>query len=287
MLKRQLCLESVSRRLLLFSLSLFALVSPSALANPMPSEAAPASTEVPAPASPMIETSQQQNEQQQNDPLGSPHPIPWHWVLQTQEQVSSTQGAGTRYYRSPALISPDGQYAAYSRIQLQVKPEMYHSRVTSVMFVENLSTKHLRAVTAASPLGNNPLTATEETLKPGMISILTPVAWSQNGDRILARQFEGWFNTSDASDYAVVWDRKGDRSSTITPNPVQYEIAVLLGWSQSHPDQVLFRAGNLGEENWSMWAVDPQGETHLATNDHPMVFGKLVNNIWAGPQAYR
>ncbi len=282
MFKCQLSLERFSLKSLLFSLSLFALVTPSALANPIPSEVVPASVEVPAPASTMIETSQQQN-----DPLGSPHPIPWTWVLQTQDQVSSTYGTGTRYYRSPSLISPDGQYAAYSRIQLQVSPELYNSRVTSVMFVENLSTKHLRAVTAASPLGNNPLTATEETLRPGIISILTPVAWSAAGDRVLARQFEGWFSTSDASDYAVVWDRNGDRTHTITPNPVRYEISVLLGWSQVHPNQVLFRAGNLGEENWSMWAVNPEGETILAIDDQPMVFGKLVNNIWAGPQAYR
>ena len=76
----------------------------------------------------------------QLDPLDSPHPVPWNWVMATYAELNASQSVGVRYYRSPSLLSPDGQYAAYSRIQMQGQPELHHSRVTSVMFVENLQT---------------------------------------------------------------------------------------------------------------------------------------------------
>uniref|UniRef100_A0ACD5GTG6 Uncharacterized protein n=1 Tax=Desertifilum tharense IPPAS B-1220 TaxID=1781255 RepID=A0ACD5GTG6_9CYAN len=175
----------------------------------------------------------------------------------------------------------------YSRIQLQVKPELYNSRVNSIMFLENLATGDLRVITAASPLANNPLTATEASQMPGAIAILMPVAWSEVGDRILARQFEGLFSSSNASDYAVIWDRQGDRTHTLSPQANSYSHAVLLGWSQNNPNRVLFRAGHLGDENWHLLAVDATGKTLMANGDRPMTFGRVVNNIWAGPQAYR
>ncbi|MDA0209077.1 MULTISPECIES: hypothetical protein [Desertifilum] len=224
---------------------------------------------------------------EQIDPLNSPYPVPWNWVMATYTEVSNTRGTGVRYYRSPSLISPDGRYAAYSRIQLQVKPELYNSRVNSIMFLENLATGDLRVITAASPLANNPLTATEASQMPGAIAILMPVAWSEVGDRILARQFEGLFSSSNASDYAVIWDRQGDRTHTLSPQANSYSHAVLLGWSQNNPNRVLFRAGHLGDENWPLLAVDATGKTLMANGDRPMTFGRVVNNIWAGPQAYR
>ena len=73
----------------------------------------------------------------ENDPIGSPHPIPWNWLMNTYSEFSQRGERNLRYYRTPSLISPDGQYAAYSRIQMQVEPELFHSRVTSVMFIEN------------------------------------------------------------------------------------------------------------------------------------------------------
>lgn len=45
----------------------------------------------------------------------------------------SSERVGLRYYRSPSLVSPDGLYAAYSRMQMQVQLELYRSRVSSVM----------------------------------------------------------------------------------------------------------------------------------------------------------
>lgn len=221
----------------------------------------------------------------QIDPLDSPHPVPWNWVMATHAELTALASSGTRYYRSPSLISPDGQYAAYSRIQMQGQPELYRSRVTSVMFLENLQTGDLRTITPASPLADNPLISNEEADMPGTIAILIPISWSKFSDRLLARQFEGLFSTSDASDYAVIWDRKQNRVSTIAPERIQYTSAVLLGWSKVRPDLVLFRAGEMGDERWPVWAVDVNGQTALAREDEPIVYGQVVNQIWAGPQA--
>lgn len=221
----------------------------------------------------------------QLDPLGSPYPIPWNWVLATHTELNANGNSGVRYYRSPSLVSPDGRYAAYSRLQMEGEPELYRSRVTSVMFVENLQTGDLRTVTAASPLADNPLVGNEDADMPGTISILIPVSWSQASDRLLARQFEGMFSTSDASDYAVIWDRPQNRTTTIAPDNIEYSTAVLMGWSQIQPGQVLFRAGELGNEHPSLWAVDLNRQTTLAREDKPIVYGQVVNNVWAGPQA--
>lgn len=250
-----------------------------------PIESAPASTTVPAAEEGAIDAVAQM------DPLDSPHPIPWNWVITTHADVSSKLGYGLRYYRSQALISPDGRYAVYSRIQMQVQPELYYSRVVSVMFVENLQTGKLQVVNATSPLADNPLVAGEDADLPGTISVLTPIGRSETGDRLLARQFEGLFNSSDATDFAVIWNRQQNRSSTIAPSQTKYnhEISILLGWSQAEPNQVLFRAGNLGDEQWPLWAVAGNGMTVAATDmDQPLVFGQRLDPVWSGPQvAYR
>lgn len=221
----------------------------------------------------------------QLDPLDSPHPIPWNWVLASHAEISASECSGTRYYRSPSLVSPDGQYAAYSRIQLQGQPELYHSRITSVMFVENLETGDLRTITPSSPFADNPVMGNEEGDMPGTIAILIPISWSKSSDRLLARQFEGLLGTSDASDFGVIWERQQNRTSTIAPKPINYSYAVLLGWSQTYPERVLFRAGELGEERPFVWAVALNGQTTLALEDEPSIYGQVVNQVWAGPQA--
>lgn len=218
------------------------------------------------------------------DPLGSPHPVPWNWVMTTHADDNSKHSFGLHYYRSPSLISPDGRYAAYSRIQMRSQPELYRSRVSSTMFVENLQTGDLQVINATSPLADNRLVS-------GTISILTPVSWSKLSDRLLARQFEGLFSSSDASDFAVIWNRQQNRTSTVAPSQTKYnyEISMLLGWSQINPYQVLFRAGNLGDQQWPLWAVADNGQTVAATNvDQAIVFGKQIKQVWSGPQvAYR
>jgi hypothetical protein len=117
------------------------------------------------------------------------------------------------------------------------------------------------------------------------MSILIPVSWSQNSDRLLARQFEGYFNTSDVSDYAVIWERQDNQIRTVSPNRIDYTNAILLGWSQNDPNQVLFQAGMLGEEEWPVWSVNAQGQTVLAAQDEPIVHGQLVDRVWTGSQA--
>lgn len=221
----------------------------------------------------------------QLDPLDSPHPIPWNWVLTTHAELSASGQSGVRYYRSPALVSPDGLYAAYTRIQMDGEPELYKSRVSSVMFVENLKTGDLHTVTAASPLSDSPLAANEEAEMPGIISILIPVSWSRLSDRLLSRQFEGLLGTSDASDFAVIWDRDHNRTATLAPDCIEYSAAILLGWSQIKPDHVLFRAGEMGDENPPIWAVGLNNQTTLAQEEKPMIYGQQVNQVWAGPQA--
>lgn len=228
----------------------------------------------------------QAQETSENDPLGSPYPIPWSWIMKTYEQVSSTRGSGVRQYRTPAVISPDGKFAAYTRVQMQVKPELYESRVSSVMFVENLETGELRVISATSPLANTPK-PNEAADMPGVISVLVPVSWSAGGDRLLARQFEGGLSASDASDYAVVWERQSNRATTIAPGEnVGYSNATLLGWSQANPNQVIFRAGELGDEKMPLWAVGMNGQTVAAVEDQPVVFGRTMRYAWAGPQAF-
>ncbi|MEM9540448.1 MAG: hypothetical protein AAGA60_13230 [Cyanobacteria bacterium P01_E01_bin.42] len=217
------------------------------------------------------------------DPLNSNYPVPWNWVMATYADLKENPHADPRYYRSPALISPDGLYAAYSRIAMQVEEQLYGSRVSSVMFLENLKTGELQTITASSPLAGETLGGGQ--YQPGAISMLIPVSWSKEGDRLLARQFEGLFSASDASDFAVVWNRDTRITSTISPVRIQYTNAVLLGWSTLYPQQVLFQAGSLGEENWPLWAVDIYSETTPANDDKPIVYGRFQQPVWTGPQA--
>ncbi|MBD2531071.1 hypothetical protein H6G97_16375 [Nostoc flagelliforme FACHB-838] len=240
-----------------------------------------------------------ESQAEQIDPINSPHPIPWKWITATQEAIASQGGSGVRHYRSVPVVSPDGKYAVYSRVQLEVKPEMYNSRVTSVLFVQDMHTKKLWVMASTTPV-TDPLLkvkavkaeSSEETDTSGKIGVLVPVSWSQKGDRFLARKFEGLFNTGDSTDSAVIWDRQKNHANIVAPasEEEQHEkIAVLLGWSKSQPDHVLFRAGELGEENWPLMQVTNDGKTITTTgDDQPITFGKKVTEIWAGPQvAYR
>jgi hypothetical protein len=221
----------------------------------------------------------------QIDPLNSPHPVPWNWVLAM--QAEATNAPRLRYYRSQSLISPDGQYAAYSRIQMQAIADWTRCQVSSVLFLENLHTGALQTISASSPLSEATLMPQENSDPQGTIAILIPVAWSAESDRILAREFESVFGSDIASDYAVVWDQHLNRTYTIAPTRIQYSNAILLGWSCKQRDHVLFQAGNLGDEQWPLWSVDFSGQTIAAPEDQPITYGRVVNNVWAGPQAFR
>jgi hypothetical protein len=240
---------------------------------------------------PVIEE-KNESEMTQNDPIGSPHPIPWQWIMSTQEAIGGKGLSGVRYYRSLPVVSPDGKCAIYSRVQMEVKPEMHNSRVKSVLFMEDRQTKKLRVMTSTDkeidPLLNKEASLSEEADNDGKIGVLVPVSWSEKGDRFLARKFVAIFNTADATDQAVIWNRQQNNINVV--NPVQSEddhekIAILLGWSKKQPNNVLFRAGELGEENWPLVQVANDGKTvdMSAEEDQPITFGESAK-IWADPQ---
>ncbi|MGM3304913.1 hypothetical protein ACSQ6I_02835 [Anabaena sp. WFMT] len=227
-----------------------------------------------------------------DDPMGSPHPIPWKWIMMTQEAIGGKGNSGVRHYRSIPVVSPDGRYAVYSRVQLEVKPEMYNSRVTSLLFIEDRQTKKLKVIAKTSGI-NDPLlqqtVATEATDTEGKIGVLVPVSWSQKGDRFLARKFIGIFNTADVTDHAVIWDQQQNHTKTVAPPQEANEhekIAILLGWSKQQPDHALFRAGEIGEENWPLVQVASDGKSiNVSTDgDQPVTFGVSDTPVWAEPQ---
>ncbi len=222
------------------------------------------------------------------DPLHSPHPIPWSWVLATQEEYRGKTKINPRYYRTSSLISLDQEYAAYSRLQLQVGADPIASRVSSVLFIEHLSTGSLQTPIATSPLSHHPLWATPEADEDGVFGFLIPISWSGAEDsepRLLARQFEGVFGSSYASDYALVWEPRHGQGYTIAPTDCDYSFSTLLGWSQNHPGSVLFQTGILGEKEAQTWAVGLDGKTWAVEAEAPMIYGEVVNSIWTGPQS--
>jgi hypothetical protein len=227
-----------------------------------------------------------------DDPMGSPHPIPWKWIMMTQEAIGGKGGSGVRYYRSVPVVSPDGRYAVYSRVQLEVNPEMHNSRVTSLLFIEDKQTKSLRVLAATSQPRDLLLkqsVGSEKSDNEGKIGVLVPVSWSEKGDRFLARKFVGIFNTADVTDHALIWDRQQNNTQTVAPPQGENEhekIAILLGWSKQQPDHALFRSGELGEENWPLVQVSSDGKSvNVSTDgDQAVTFGERSPQVWAEPQ---
>lgn len=278
------CYPNVSRWLVLITLFLAATL-PARTATAQISSVAPVMSSLnPLPSASSVPQFSSDTPSESVDPLGSSYPVPWSWIIKTQSSFSKAGNSGLRYYRTPSLVSPDGQYAAYSRVQMEVASELYRCRVSSVMFLENLQTGELRVITASSPLAEQGLNDEEETDTIGTLSILMPVSWSEKGEQLLARQFEGVFSTSDATDFAVVWDRKTNKTTTISPEQVDYTNAVLLGWNPQTSGQVLFSAGIIGEEEWPVWSVATNGQTVLANQKEPIVYGQQMDKIWGGSQ---
>ena len=100
-------------------------------------------------------------------------------------------------------------------------------------------------------------------------------------------------NTSDATDRAVIWDRQKNYTNTVSPTEGENDgekIAILLGWSKTQPNSVLFRTGEIGsEEKWSLMAVTDDGTTVAAKAvDQPITFGEKAKEVWENPPvAYR
>jgi hypothetical protein len=214
----------------------------------------------------------------QPDPINSPHPVPWNWVM-----VMLGGQPGRYLYRTQGLISPNQQLVSYSRIQLQVMPLTYQSHITSVLFVENLETGNIQVITPTSPLAASPF-ATDSA--EGTFSMVIPIAWSEGSDRLLAREFEGALYSDVASDYGVIVDLPQQTLSTICPSGENaYTTAVLLGWSAQDADCALFEIRQLGQALPHQVLVNRDGKTEPAEGDRPLGFGEWANSVWSGPQS--
>ncbi|QUS61876.1 hypothetical protein [Synechocystis sp. PCC 7338] len=226
----------------------------------------------------------------EGDPLDSPYPVPWSWIVRTQQDYAEQKRSGLRYYRSPALVSPSGQYAAYSRIEVRAEPNSYESKVLGVMFIENLATGKLQVVRASSPIASYLQKVGEDSPEmAGVISILLPASWSEEGDRLLARQMEGAFNSSDISDYGVVWQGGGIRTLSAMPKTNMEFSATLLGWHQGDPHQVLFQVSHFDQEEDgnSLVSVALDGKVQPARAPAVIAYGKRVSRSWSGVQSMR
>jgi hypothetical protein len=252
--------------------------------------------------SPALETdSLPENE----DPLNSPYPIPWNWITATQQEYANKGLSGLRYYRSPALVSPDGKYAAYSRIELRAEPELYRSKVISVMFLENLATGALQVIRADSPIAHYLQQVGEDSADvEGVISILLPASWSAQGEHLLARQVEGALSTSDILDYGVVWSQESRTAKTLQALTPSLSLAAisssggllednaemtttLLGWNDAAPGQILFQTNTLGEEDTAVVSVALNGQSYLSASQSVATYGQTVSRSWSGVQSIR
>lgn len=218
----------------------------------------------------------------QLDPLNSPHPIPWNWILAAHNAALAANRFTPQHYRSATLRSPDGDWLAYSRINLELQPQLYACRVTSILLIENLVEGTLQSIAASSPFSQDWLDNNALADGAGAISILMPVGWNHQGNQLLARQFEGRFCSSCATDYGVVWNRNDSQTTMLTPPG--FEQAVLLGWSHSHPQSVLFEAGDLSQAELPRWQVDQSSVALPSEADEAVSFGEMVADVLSGPQ---
>lgn len=188
----------------------------------------------------------------------------------------------SQHYRSAALRSPDGDWLAYSRIHLELQPQLHACQVSSILLIENLVQGTLQSIAASSPFSQSWQSNIGGDDGAGAISILIPIGWNNEGDQILARQFEGRFCSSFATDYGLVWDRHNGQTKILTPPG--FEQAVLLGWSNSHPTSVLFEAGDLSQAKLPRWLVDQKSIALPAETDEAVSFGEMIADVLTGPQ---
>jgi hypothetical protein len=222
-----------------------------------------------------------------NDPLKSPYPIPWNAIWNHQTQATQNNRSATLRYLSPPLRSPDGQVAAHSEIQIKIDPDVRQSHIYSQLILKTHQGQVLQTIPSSMHLGQGRVKETTARHLPGTIAMLIPAAWSKNGQRLLSRQFEAVFGSDISSDYAVIWEREHLHTKTITPQPLNYDSATLLGWSQNHPNQVLFRTDILGEGQGSILAVDYQGATIASQNDQAIVQYDQASRVPGKAQALR
>jgi hypothetical protein len=222
------------------------------------------------PASSLLPT-----ESSANDPLHSPYPLPWNKISERQTQATQLNRSELLRYASQPLRSPDGEVTAHSEIEIQINPDFRQSHVFSQLILQTSQGQTLQVIPSSMHLGQSAVQETAARQMPGTIAMLIPAVWSQDGQKLLSRQFEALFGSDVSSDYAVVWDRSQQQTRTVAPLPLDYDSATLLGWNPVHPDQILFQTAVLGEAQGSTLAVDPQGITIASPNARPVHYGQV------------
>ncbi len=190
------------------------------------------------------------------DPLQSPFPLPWHIIEQQQAQATKLNRSVLLKYASSPLRSPDGQVLASSEIDVRISPDFRQSHIFSQLVLKTAQGKTLQVVPSSMHLSQSAVDETAARDLPGTVAILVPAAWSPDGQKLLSRQFEAVFGSDVSSDYAVIWDRSQQQTKTVSPLPLNYDSATLLGWNPKQPSQILFNTTILGEKEGTILAVD-------------------------------
>jgi hypothetical protein len=194
------------------------------------------------------------------DPLNSAYPVPWNLIWQNQSQATQSGKVVAMQHLSKTLTSPDGQRQAHSEITIHLDPVLTQSHISSSLIITDAQGTVLQRIPSSMHLGNG-MTQERTGTQIGTLSMLMPAAWSKDGQQLLSRQFEAVFGSDVSSDYALIWSRNTQQAKTVAPTPANYDTATLLGWSDRHPDQILFRTGILGEQATTLFAVAHDGTT--------------------------
>ncbi|APB34482.1 hypothetical protein GlitD10_2153 [Gloeomargarita lithophora Alchichica-D10] len=205
------------------------------------------------------------------DPLQSAYPMPWCWVWGMQTQAQRTRRSLWGTTQSPVLVSPDGRYSVFSRVQILAHRNYTRTQVTSTL--------HIRRPGGALPIVLRPL-GQPRAVQPGQIWVLVPVSWSADGSQLLVRQVAGWFGSSEISDSALVWQNDGAEVRAVMPQAVTHTHSLLLGWSRETPTSILFETRLLGLERASLWQVGLDGLTLAAREDAPVTYGQSQGEAW-------
>ncbi|MEN9261841.1 MAG: hypothetical protein Q6L60_12845 [Thermostichus sp. HHBFW_bins_43] len=167
--------------------------------------------------------------------------IPWDWVYGLRDQAQQRQCTMVGLLRSEPLPSPNPEWQVYTRLDLVATPQM--GRLTSVLFAENTRTRTLQVLYQASASVLDPW-------EPLDFAMILPLAWRDH--TLLAREYEGWFQTDLSWDRAVIWPLPAS-SAEIPPvqiwdPPPVLGYTQLLGWDPQAQERVLFAvADSLGE----------------------------------------
>ncbi len=202
---------------------------------------------------------------------GIPSPplaVPWEWVYALQEQAQQRQCTLVGLLRSEPLPAPDPQWQVYTRLDLVVNPQA--GKLTSVLFAENTQTGALQVIYQAAASVYDPV-------EPLDFAMILPLAWQDN--TLLAREYEGWFQTDLSWDRAVVWplptDSTGIPPVQVWEPPPALGYAELLGWDPQARGRVLFAVADSLEEVPRLVSVGPgqdlllRGRAPLPTSEPP------------------